>query len=827
MNKKNERLAGSFLKKDNENPFSFRFHLSFVLFFCIYLNSYAQDATVRGRVKSSSGELLAGVTIQVKNLRIATQTDRDGNYALNSLPLKVTLTFSRLGYKTVSLDLGLISTGENTQDVVLYPEIQSLDEIHITEIFSGSNFKVIEPKKYRNYPSVSGSFESYIKNMPGVSPNNELSVAYSVRGGNPDENLLYLNDIEIYRPQLSSKGQQEGLGFINADLANSVRFSTGGFEARYGDKFSSVLDVRYSRPDSFSLSASTGLMESSAAIKIPLKNSYLLAGIRNKKNKELLDKQNPAGRFNTHFSDYQLLYKQNITPRFNLSFFGNYNRSELNVSPGLRETEFGTSDEVLQLFVNYSGREYTKYDSYLGAITLAYNISNIFNLKLINSINRNNESENTGLMGWYTFDERDGGSSPEKQGSLLGRGSQYDFAENQLISSTASTELRAYAQVNRSFLEFGLRLQQDRFNDVINEFTAVDSTAYSELESGHFIYSDVIDQQSRLNTRRISGFAQNTLSLGPYFTMAAGLRANFNTFTKEVLVSPRFSILYSNNPEIFQIKFSAGSYFQPPWYKDLKTAHGLINKNAKAQRSYQFMGGTDYYFSGLGTALKLTSELYYKTFPRLTPYKTGDLRLRYLADQKSSGYASGADFSLSGNFARELESSFRISYMKTKEDIEDDVFYVSSSGGAPKAVYPGYLRRPHDQRVNFGILFQDRLLQNPTYKVHLTLLFGSSLPTGPAGSQRYEDRFKIPPYKRVDIGFSKDFADSDNKRMIPFVKKYFQSLSAHAEIFNLLNIKNTVSYLWLKDVNDVQYAVPNYLTFRKFNFRVSAILKSK
>lgn len=827
MKRKNKCLSRPFPEKDDQDPFSFRFYLFFVLFLFIYGTSSGQDASVNGLVRSSRGELLSGVTIQVKNLRIATQTDREGAYTLKQVPLNITLIFSRLGYKTVSLDLGLISGGENIQDVILYPEIQSLDEIHITEIFSGSNFKVIEPRKYRNYPPVSGSFESLIKNMPGVSANNELSSTYSVRGGNPDENLVYLNDIEIFRPQLLSKGQQEGLGFINPELANSVRFSSGGFEARYGDKLSSVLDVRYSRPDTFSLSASAGLLESSAALKIPLKNSYFLAGIRNKRNEELLEKQNPGGKYKTGFSDYQLLYKQNITPELNFSVFGNYSRGELDVSPGLRETEFGTSDEVLQLFVNYTGQEHTKYESYIGAFTLAYNISDIFNLKLINSVSRNRESENTRLLGWYTFDERDGGSGPGKEGSLLGRGSQYDFAENYLNSWTASTELRAYAQLHRSFLEFGLRLQKDRFNDIINEYTATDSTAYSEPGQGSWIYSGIINQRSRLDSRRISGFLQNTFTLGPYFTMAAGIRGNFNTFTEEILISPRFSVMFSDNPDVFQVKFSAGSYFQPPWYKDLKSADGIINENAKAQRSYQLVGGADYYFSGLGTKLKFTSEFYYKSLTRLTPYKTDDLQLRYLSGQRSSGYASGADFSLSGNFARDLESSFRVSYMKTLEDIEGDVHYISDASGGLRAVYPGYLRRPYDQRLNFGILFQDRLLQNPTYKVHLNLLFGSSLPAGPSGSERYEDRFKIPAYKRVDIGFSKDFADPDSRRIIPFVKKYFQSLSAHAEIFNLLNIKNTVSYLWLKDVNDVQYAVPNYLTLRKFNFRISAVLKSR
>ncbi len=375
----------------------------------------------------------------------------------------------------------------------------------------------------------------------------------------------------------------------------------------------------------------------------------------------------------------------------------------------------------------------------------------------------------------------------------------------------------------------GLRAQNDRIKDNLNEYTGLDSTAYSRPPGANWHYSDFITEQNDINIKRFNGFFQNTFSVSPYLTFAAGVRANYNTFTKELLLSPRFSFMYyPDNTDGFLLRFSAGAYSQAPYYRELRKFNGSLNPDSRSQHSYQLLSGVDRKFNGLGTRLKFTSEVYYKFLSRLTPYKTEDLKVRYFAEQQSKGYAAGLDLSLSGTFAKELESTFRLSFMKTEEDIKGDQQIITGGPGIPNTIImPGYLRRPSDQRVNLGILFQDRLLQNPTYKVHLNLLFASALPTGPTGSQRYQDVFKIPAYKRVDIGFSKDFADPDSKRILPFIKKYFQSLSAHAEIFNLLNNRNTASYLWLKDVNADQYAVPNYLTFRKFNFRIIAKLKSR
>lgn len=804
------------------------FYFILLLFSLLSQLSFGQDVTsIKGLIRSSKGELLSGVTIQVKNTRLFAQSNREGAYSISEVPLNATLTFSRLGYKSLSLEVGLIKNGGNIQDVTLFPDIQSLDEVHITEKFNGSNLVRIETSRLKAFPQASGSFEGFIKNVSGVSVNNELSSQYSVRGGNFDENLIYLNDIEIFRPLLVRNGQQEGIGFINPDLAGTVRFSAGGFEARYGDKLSSVLDVRYNRPDTFSLEASAGFLGSSAALKIPFKNSYILAGARNKTNQSLLGRQNIGGKYRSDFSDYQLLYKQDLNPKFSLSFFGNYNKGNLEIRPDRRETEFGTSDDVLKLFVNYEGKEATDYESMMGALTLAYNVSNTLNFKWISSVSRLRETENADLLSRYALDERDGLGSGIA-GSVLGRGSYLDYSNNKLNSLIYHSEFRVYKQVRGSFLEMGIRFQNDLIKDKISEFTANDTSGYSLPASGQWVYSDIINEQNSIDTKRLSGFLQNTFSLNPYLTLTAGFRANFNSFTRETLLSPRVSLMYyPGTADEFLLRFSAGSYAQAPFYRELINFNGTLNEDARAQKSYQLLNGADYMFNGLGTRLKFTSELYYKFLYRLIPYRKEDLKIRYLSDQKSRGYSAGADFSLSGDFAKDIESSFRISFMKTEEDIQDDFYQSFDGAGKPITVRPGYLRRPSDQRVNIALLFQDRLLQNPTYKVHLNLLYGSVLPIRPPGADHYPDIFKISAYKRVDIGFSKDFADPEAKRISFFIKKYFQSLSLHAELFNMLNIKNTVSYLWLKDSNNNQYAVPNYLTYRKFNIRLAAKLKSR
>lgn len=806
-------------------------YILLVTLFILTSNSVlAQDyAQIKGVVSSEKKELLSGVTIKVKNQSIIGQTNKEGEFILNEVPIQSTLIFSRLGYKSFSIEIVLETLTENILNITLIPEVQSLDEVYITEKFRTYNLNNIDFAKFSAFPQATGSFESFLKNLPGISGNNELSSQYSVRGGNFDENLVYLNNVEIYRPLLIRSGQQEGLGFINPSLSSNVYFSAGGFEARYGDKLSSVLDVKYNKPDSLTIEAQAGLLLSAATLKLPLKNGFILAGLRTRNNQSLLERQNIEGEYHSRFSDYQFLLKHNITSKLNFSLFGLYNLGELNIVPENRITEFGTSEDVLRLFVNYSGSEKSKYDATNAALTFSYNPNSTLNVKWISSIASINENEEANLLGWYSFIERSGGGlNPSNSKGSLGTGSNQTFFQNELKTLIYNSELKIYKQIKNSFLEMGLRYQNDLIRDNLNEFNATDTNGYSYPETGKWIYSNLIDQKNKVNIQRFIGFIQNTFSLSSKMTVAAGMRFNYNNFSNENLISPRLSFMYSagQNDQVL-LKFSVGNYNQAPFYREIKNYNGLLNLNSRAQKSIHFISGTDYTFNGLGTRLKFSSELYYKILNKITPYKIEDLKIRYLSDKTAKGYAAGADFTLSGKFARDLESTFRISVMKTEEDIVDDSYFLKDKLGNEISINPGYLRRPTDQLFNIGMMFQDRLIQNPTYKVHLNLIYSSALPVGPPGPQRHTDRFKIPAYKRVDIGFSKDLADSESRRKALFVKKYFQSLSLHAELFNLLNFKNTVSYLWLNDKMGNQYAVPNYLSARMLNLRLIAKMKTR
>ena len=780
-----------------------------------------------GKIRSENLQPLGNVTVKIKNNPLIVESNSNGIYLIPIVNQPITITYSRVGYKILTLELGLLLNETNVQDIILISDIRSLEEVKvIANKENVSNSAFIDINNLKSFPSGSGNFESVLKSLPGVSTNNELSSQYSVRGGNFDENLVYINDIEIHRPVLIRNGQQEGLSFINPELAGSAKFSAGGFEARYGDKLSSVLDVKYNKPDSALFTSSAGFNGSSATLKIPNSKSLFLLGIRYKNNKNLLNTQEIKGSYQPNFSDYQLLYQRDINSRLSVSLFGAYNSSNFNLIPKSRKTKFGTIEKTLSLEVDYLGKEEDKYTTLMSALTFVYKPSTNFNIKFINSVFRITEEEKFDIEGSYIFDEIEssfGDSNVEEVKINRGIGSILNYGRNELRSRIISSEVRTSNQFKRSFHESGIRFQHNQIDDKLQEYTIIDSTGYI------LTYNyDAINAHNVLGTNIISGFYQSTFEISPKYTFIAGVRGNFNSFTDEFLVSPRFSIAY--RPKIEKsllFRLSAGSYNQPPFYRELRNFDGTLNSKALSQKSLHFLGGADYSFNGFGVKVKFTSEIYYKYLNRLTPYKIENLRIRYFAGEHSKGYATGADFSLSGEFVKGLQSSFRLSLMKTEEDIANDFYLSKDSKGNMVKVEPGYLKRPTDQRLNFSIFFQDRLLKDPSYKVHLTMLYGGSLPTGPPGEPRYFDVFKIPSYKRVDIGFSKDFLETQKVKKPLLLQKYFTSIIAYAEIYNLLDIQNTVSYLWIKDVSNNQFAIPNYLTSRQLNFKIIAKLNYK
>ncbi|ACU04064.1 TonB-dependent receptor [Pedobacter heparinus] len=764
---------------------------------------------ISGLVTDELGKSLQQVTVTVIGQSQSTITDEQGAYNIYSKSKIFTLKYTLLGYNTILVSIKQDKAGRVTQHVVMRINPNELEQVTITNKQNQlSNSTLINLTDAAAMPSVSGNFEAVLKTLPGVSPNNELSAQYSVRGGSFDENLVYVNDVEISRPVLVRNAQQEGLSFINTDLLSSAKFSAGGFEARYGDKLSSVLDVKYDRPDSSSAAVSAGLLGLAFSSKIVSPNSYLLTGIRYKNNTGILNSQDNKGVYTPSFTDVQLLYNYNLSSRFSLSLLGNYNSGRFKLIPESRETEFGTADTKLRLNVDYEGEEKDNYQSAGAAITLKFTPRPDYVIKWISSYFKTDEKEHIDIAGWYLFD-KDDGPSTSKESSI---GGYINYAMNKLTSQNFSTELKADQTFKNHTFSWGLRFENKDYNDDLNEYSLIDSAGYIANQQVHNFYqNNSVVVKNKLTIQYYTAYMQDSYRLSANTDLQLGLRAGYNSLSTQFLLSPRLLLAYRpvNNRKIF--RFSAGVYQQAPDYRSIRDFNGMLNLHQKAQRSYNTSAGLDYAFDALGTRLKFSSELYFKYLDRLVPYMMDNVRVKYLAGEVATGYTYGADFNIGGEFVKDLLSYFRISFMKSAQDLKNDGL--------------GYLKRPADQRVNFSAYFQDRLLNSPAYKVHLTLLYGAKLPVGSPLLQRYSDDFHIPAYKRVDIGFSKDFLDDFNVKKSGFLEKYFSSFTASVEVFNLLNINNTVSYLWLKDLDNVQYAVPNYLTGRRLN--VKLVIKFK
>lgn len=785
--------------------------LLLILFAGVTLVAAQPMVKVTGVVRDSLGVSLSKATVSVLGQSQFTTTDEKGSYNIYSTSISFTLKFTLLGYNPFLIEVRADRAGRITQDVVLNININELEQVTITTKQNQlSNSMLLNVKEVAGMPSVSGNFEVILKTLPGVSTNNELSSQYSVRGGNFDENLMYVNDVEISRPVLIRNGQQEGLSFINSDLLSSAKFSAGGFESRYGDKLSSVLDVKYERPDSNQHLLNFGLMGASFSSKIVTGNSFLLAGLRYKNNSSILNTQDNKGSYAPNFKDFQLVYSRFLSNKISLSFLGSFNSGKFKLLPESRETQFGTLSTRLRLETDYSGKELDEYTTAGGAVTATYYPKFNLVIKWINSYFRIVESERIDIEGRYIFDELNNGNFGVIR-TNRGIGGYTNYARNSLLSQSFSTGIKVDQTYANHTFSLGARFEHKNYVDDLSEYSLVDSAGYILEGLKSFYQDNAISVKNRISIQNMTAYIQDSYSISDDTDLQLGVRTSFNSLSSQLLLSPRLLLAYrpERNNKIW--RFTAGVYQQAPDYRSIRAFDGVLNLRQKAQRSYNTSMGLDYAFDGLGTRLKVTSELYIKYQDRLIPYMMDNVRIKYLANEVAKGYTYGADFSVGGEFVKDLLSYFRISFMKANQDILGDEF--------------GYLKRPTDQRVNFSVYFQDRLLNSPTYKVHLNMLYGSRLPVGAPLLQRYSDDFRIPAYKRVDIGFSKDFLDDAVLRRARLLDKYFSSFAAHVEVFNLLNIDNTVSYLWLKDVNNVQYAIPNYLTGRQLNLKL--IIKFK
>ena len=812
------------------------------------LQAQSNNATLLGKVTDGNGKPLELANISLKNTSIGTVSNRDGAYLLR-IPAKkiVIIVYSMIGYQSVEKSIKASEEQKLELNVALKQVDQEIEEVQVTQNRrTKTNMDRIDAKYMTNMTDAgTGGVEALIKTLPGVSTNNELSSQYSVRGGNFDENLVYVNDIEVYRPLLTRSGQQEGMSSINSDMVSSIEFSAGGFDAKYGDKMASVLDIKYRKPTVFAGSASASLLGGSLHVEDLSKNGKFshITGIRYKTNRYLLGSLDDKGEYNPSFIDFQTYLTYKFNKSFDVSFLGNVAKNQYNFIPQSRETSFGTINQQYGAKIYFEGQEADQFVTTTGALVANYHPNEKLNLKFIGSAFQSKEAETYDIDGQYYLNELEQNTQTGTADSALNIGVAefLNHARNYLDVSVFSLEHKGAYNSEHHLLNWGMKAQVEKIDDRMNEWTMRDSTGYAIPYQGDKIelYSTT-NMKYNMNSTRLTAFMQDTYQIpigkGSLYA-TAGIRSQYWTYSKEFLLSPRATLRYYpewNSNFVFHL--SGGIYDQPAFYKELKDRNGIIYPDTKAQRSAQVVFGTDYIFRAWDRPFKFTSEMYYKFMSNLIPYQIDNVRIRYLPDQKAKGYATGLDMKVNGEFVSGIESWASLSIMKTEEDIIGDFYYkyYNKAGeliipgvtedqvrASSQIQHPGYIPRPTDQRFNFSVFFQDYFPGNPTWKMHLTAIYGSRLPTGPHNSQRYMDIFRIPPYRRIDLGFSKVLINQDHKK---FRNKAFNSIKdmwLSMEVFNLLGINNTISYLWVANNSGDMFGVPNYLTKRKLNLKLT------
>ena len=654
-----------------------------------------------------------------------------------------------------------------------------------------------------------GSVESIIATQAGVSSHNELSSQYNVRGGNFDENSVWVNGVEILRPLLVRAGQQEGLSFINPDMVESIGFSTGGFEAKYGDKMSSVLDITYRKPKGFESSISAGLLGSSAFIGIGNDKFSFSGSLRYKTNRSLLNTMDTEGEYDPSFLDYQTYASWTPNEKWGISFIGNVAVNKYNFTPTTRSTSFGTAKNPKQFLVYFNGWETDQFNTLFGAFDIHRKINDYNSLSFNLSAFDSDEKESYDISSEYWLDNID----PSQMFSV---GGFMEHARNHLSYSVLNATLKGDHRIDSHNLKWGIELKQEYVKDRMREWEARDSSGYilpyRPGEPLNITYS--LKSQNTMSGNRISAFVQDIWKHGFDFGFAsinAGLRASYWQWNEELIISPRLSIgfipAFNDN---FTFRFATGVYYQAPFYKELKDtinsggiSYVRLNKDIRSQKSLQFVLGCDYLFRVFDRPFKFTTEIYYKKLSNLIPYNIDNVRIIYYGENSAHGYATGIDMKLFGEFVPGTDSWITLSLMKTEEKINKK-----------------WLPRPSDQMFNMSLFFTDYFPGTDKWKMTLKGSFSDGLPFGPSHSGREEVQFRAPAYKRVDLGMSYRLLNNEKGDQYYGLSKYFKNIWIGLDCFNLLGINNVNSYYWVTDINNTQYAVPNYLTGRQFNVKI-------
>ena len=770
----------------------------------------AQNVTIKGRVTDENHTPIEIANISILGKPTGTIADLNGYYTLTCQSEdSLVVVYSMMGYQTRK------RTFRNPTDTlivnVMLPSTNlALQEVEVVdrERQMGGTQK-LKADRLRLQPSASGNgIEEMIKSQAGVSSNNELSSQYNVRGGNFDENSVYVNGIEIYRPLLTRSGQQEGLSFINPDMVSAISFSTGGFEAKYGDKMSSVLDITYRKPREFESIVSASLLGANAYVgwgnnKVSISNS-----VRYKSNNYLLGTLDTKGEYKPNFVDYQAYLNWRITDKLNFSVIGNISRNEYNFTPTDRTTSFGTLEDIKEFKVYFGGWETDLFRTMFGAASLNFTPNEYHQFTLQTSAFQTKEEETYDILGEYWLNDINADRT-------LSVGGYHEHARNYLDANVYTVALTGKHYLKSNDLRWGVEWKRDYFKDNQREWELRDSAGYN-IPAGDTplkpIYS--LKSSTSLTSNHLSAYIQDTYkfssSIG-VISINAGARLSYWDWNGEVIFSPRASIgLIPEFSRDITFRFSSGVYYQTPFYKEMRdtvTTNGItevtLNKNIKSQRSIHFVLGCDYHFKILRRNFKLTAEAYYKKLDNLIPYTLDNVRIVYYGENCANGYAAGLDLKLFGEFVPGSDSWITFSLMDTKERINNG----------------SWIPRPTNQLFNMSLYFTDFFPGTDRWKMNLQGVYADGLPFGPPHTGREKHIFKAPAYMRVDIGMSYRLLNNEDYIYRTGIRQYFRNIWLGIDAFNILGIDNVNSYYWVKDISNNSFAVPNYLTGRLINVR--------
>ncbi|HTE23993.1 TonB-dependent receptor [Flavitalea sp.] len=819
--------------------------LFLIVLTCVTQQTAAQkkQAYISGKVVDVNENPLSKVSVSLLGKQTGVATSDSGTFTI-TVPVDkaIALVFSSTGFKTEQRNF-LLNAGEKEFVTVrMEPGVTSLDSVVVTDQRQRreAGLVVLNPKNAINIPSPTGGIEGLIKVI--VGSNNELSSQYSVRGGSYDENLIYVNDFEVFRPYLVRSGQQEGLSFINPELTRNVNFYNGGYQAKYGDKLSSVLDIQYRKPKRFGGSAYIGLLEQGLHLEGSTKNnkfSYLV-GLRNRSNRNLLSSQQTQGNYVPSSADLQAQLTYQLTNTSSIEFLGNISQTKFKLQPAFSQLTSSVFSPLytanLGLDIYFEGREEDKYVTSMAGLAYSHQPNSKLRLKWMLSRFENDETESIDITGTYLFGDREFDKTQSDFGLItnpLGAGVNQNFSRNRLNIEVWNASHKGTLDKGNHYFQWGQSVDRQFINDRLNEWEFQDSAGYSlPYNPGQLNLNKVIKSEASLDLTRISGYVQDNISFNDSsgLSLQAGVRYNYNTLNKELLISPRAGLAWKpfswKRDVIFRL--AGGSYQQPPFYRELRRYDGTVNTALKAQKSWQVTSGFDYNFRSGNRPFRFTMEAYYKNLRNVVPYDVDNVRLRYYGENSAKAYATGLEMRLFGELVKDAESWVSLGFMRTREDIENDRYYdytLDDNNVPVDSVQRegGWLRRPNDRLITFGMFLQDYLSTNKNFKVFLNFIYGSNLPYNIPNSVKYRNALIIEPYIRIDLGFSALLLDSEksNRRSHnPF--RNFENIWATLEVFNLIDRDNTISYMLIKDFSNTTYALPNRLTPRLLNIKLIA-----